>query len=276
MSNYGLIGNIAGGIRETMNQYQTMQNMKRQKKMMGLLQGVQENPITGEMDFTPEQKQKRDLEMRLLQSQIAKNYRGRADELDLTPGQKAADTTFGKEYADYGAGGGSATIDKNMGLLRGAIDKLEGKGGSKVETGGLSGYLPEWGQDLVASDVANVRDDIRSAIQTSLKQILGGQYTEREGKAIFERAFNPRLSSADNVKKAQAELAALESMAGQKDQAIRYFEKNGTLTGFKPMGLLKKKESPPPPGGDTAGNDSGPTLEELIAERNKRKKVAGQ
>lgn len=70
--NYGLISNIAGGIRETMTQYQMMQNQKKQEKMMGLLQGIQETP-EGDFQFTPEEKQRRDLANQLAQKQAQEN-----------------------------------------------------------------------------------------------------------------------------------------------------------------------------------------------------------
>jgi hypothetical protein len=52
--NWGLLNNMASGIKEAMTLYQTTQANKRQEKMMGLLQGVETNPETGEFQYTPE------------------------------------------------------------------------------------------------------------------------------------------------------------------------------------------------------------------------------
>lgn len=150
---------------------------------------------------------------------------------DLSPGEKKADQEFAKDAAEYYYGGGKATVEKNLGKLESAVQKLEQDG---ELGGGLSAYLPDVVDDAVNPERAAVRDDIRSAIQASLKQILGAQFTEKEGQAIFERAFNPRLSDAENARRVRAELNAIKRMADQKDKALAYFRDNRTLRGFKP------------------------------------------
>ncbi len=153
----------------------------------------------------------------------------------LTPGQEMADKEFGKEAADYYYGGGKSGVEKNMGKLEGAIQTLND---NPDLTGGWSTRVPIIGsdaaQDSINPQMAAVRDDIRGAIQGTLKQVLGGQYTEKEGEAIFNRAFNPRLSAAENVKRAQAELQALQSMAAAKDKSMGQFLASGTLKGYRP------------------------------------------
>lgn len=150
--------------------------------------------------------------------------------------QEAVDTTFGKDYGDYAAGGGRASVDKNLGLLGEAIQDLSGP---DEISGGATNSIPllnsDAAQDVINPKQAAVRDKIRSAVQGTLKQVLGGQYTEREGQAIFNRAYNPRLSDDENIKRAKAELSSLSAMAGDKDNAARFYEQNGTLRGFKPV-----------------------------------------
>lgn len=158
-----------------------------------------------------------------------------------SPAQSSVDSTFGKDYAEYNVGGGKATVDKNLGLLEQAAQELDAPG---ELGGGLSGLLPDRMQDLSNPKLASTRDKIRSAIQASLKQVLGAQFTEKEGQAIFSRAFNPRLSDAENAKRVRAELQSLSAMAQDKDNAARYYEQHGTLRGFQPTigkskGLMK-------------------------------------
>jgi hypothetical protein len=182
------------------------------------------------------------IKMQLEKSEIAKNLAmaraaGQKQELALTPGQKTADEQAGKDIADYYYGGGKATVEKNIGRLQGAIDKLQS---NPSLTGGISTRIPGLGsdiaQDTINPEMATVRDDIRGAIQGTLKQVLGGQFTEKEGEAIFSRAFNPRLSSAENVKRATSELESLKRMVGDKERAKDYFLAHGTLKGFEPTG----------------------------------------
>lgn len=152
-----------------------------------------------------------------------------------TVGQSAVDTTFAKDYADYQAGGGKATVEKNIGLLEGAIQELEKPG----ELGGkYSSALGDTGQDYLSPESSQVRDKIRSAIQASLKQVMGGQFTEKEAIAMFNRAYNPRLSDAENIARTQATLQEIRNMADEKDAAARHFEQYGSLKGYKPRQRL--------------------------------------
>lgn len=153
----------------------------------------------------------------------------------LTPGQKAADTSFAKDASEYFYGGGKSTVDKNLGRLGGAIDELQK---NPNITGGITTRIPglasDVAQDTLNPEMAKVRDDIRASIQGTLRQVLGPQFTEKEGEAIFNRAFNPRLSGAENARRAKAELDALKNMAAQKEQSMQQFMQSGTLSGFSP------------------------------------------
>ena len=59
--NYGLMTGIANGIKEGMLAYQTQKQINRQNDLSNLLQGVQENPETGQLELTPEMKTQRGL-----------------------------------------------------------------------------------------------------------------------------------------------------------------------------------------------------------------------
>lgn len=71
-TNYGMLGNIASGIREGLTAYQTTQNMNRQQQIENLLTGVQTNPITGDLDYTPQKKQELAVKAALTQRQADK------------------------------------------------------------------------------------------------------------------------------------------------------------------------------------------------------------
>lgn len=160
----------------------------------------------------------------------------------LSPGQKMVDTSFAKDYNDYQMGGGKATVDKNLGLLQGAADTLADK---KDLTGNWTQRTPFFNSDAIQSfinpDSLKVRDDIRGAVQASLRQTLGSQFTEREGEAIFNRSFDPKLSPQENIRRIQNVLGELKQNANAKEQAGQYYEGHGTLKGFSPasQGLLK-------------------------------------
>lgn len=159
-----------------------------------------------------------------------------ADRQSVDIGSKgtiAADQSFGKEYTDYKATGGFAEAEKNLQKLRESSNWLKT---GKAEAGSYLAAIP-WGigeklTDLTDEQLASVRDNVRGAIQGTLKQVLGGQYTEREGEAIFNRAFNPVLSSKENARRIDAEIVALTKRARAREAAMQYFEATGTLRGF--------------------------------------------
>jgi hypothetical protein len=155
----------------------------------------------------------------------------------LTVGQEAADKAFGKEYSDYQAGGGRAGLERNIGLLGGAVEKLKT---GQAKTGGWTTKIPGLSSDVVQESInpemIAARDAIRGAIQSTLRQTLGAAFTEKEGQAIFERAFNPRLSPEENVKRAQSVIQELQAQVDAKDKSVRQFEQAGTLRG---MGLIQ-------------------------------------
>lgn len=63
MQNYGLLTDMANGIKEGLIAYQTTANMKRQNQLFNLMHGIQEGP-GGQLGFTPEEQNKRDLEQK--------------------------------------------------------------------------------------------------------------------------------------------------------------------------------------------------------------------
>lgn len=154
----------------------------------------------------------------------------------LTPGQKAADTAFGKEYSDYIAGGGKADIEKNIQQLKDVRQEL---GKTDTATGPLIGLLPKSVRDLVTPKGAALQDKVEEVVQRNLRAILGAQFTEKEGERLIARAYNPRLSEAENMKRLNALITQIESAAQQKDLAAKFFEEKGTLQGFLGLGSFQ-------------------------------------
>jgi len=322
-ANYGLLNNIATGLREGLVTYQTLSNMKNQQRQNDLLMQMQmkekgyELTPSGELQqnlygqgldklkqqqlaeelnllnasspkskvygqifreslkesfptaaegldlsegiLSPKDYQsllpifKQDLATRLAMSNMAINQ-AKASSLSrpsaaLTPGQKAADVAFGKSYSDWNAEGGRTTVEKNLGLLQDSINELKQPG---EITGGLSTKIPGFKSDVAQSELnpqmLQVRDKARTAIQTSLRPILGAQFAAIEGEQIMNRAFDPKLNDEQNAQRLQAEFNAIQAMANDRDNAARYYEENGTLAGYKPAterskGLISDSDS---------------------------------
>lgn len=147
----------------------------------------------------------------------------------VTPAQKSVDTAFGKDYAEW-VTRGAAEADANILAFEEAISKLNQPG--RI-SGGPTSYLPEVGKKMFNKDLIQVRDKIRTAIQSGLRAVLGAQYTEKEGMAMFSRAFDENLSDQDNIERASTQLTKLKQMRQDKENAVGYYEDNGTLQGFK-------------------------------------------
>lgn len=140
-------------------------------------------------------------------------------------GKQEIARSTGKEYTDWETAGGKATFNKNLNKLENAAKILES---GQLKTGKISAALPLLGtdkaQDVLNPEIAKIRDDVRGAIQASLRQTLGAQFTEQEGEAIFNRSFNPRLSADENARRIRAEINGLKEMAVNKENS---FESQG-------------------------------------------------
>lgn len=237
-------------------------------------------------------------DMELKKSMVAKNEaeaaklkaEGANPAKTLTPGEEMADKTFGKDAAEYYYGGGKATVEKNLQRLEGAINKLRGNPDPKTGrptgdthlTGGWSTKVPGLGadaaQDVLNPEMASVRDDIRAAIQGTLRQVLGAQFTEKEGEAIFNRAFNPRLSAQENVRRATAELQSLRNMAADKDRSMQQFAASGTLKGLRPgaTNLSGQAQAPQGRGGYGQAYATEPPDFNSMSDEELQKYVGGQ
>lgn len=153
----------------------------------------------------------------------------------LTPGQEAADKEFGKEYSDLQAGGGIQGAKKNLQGLQSVQERLK----SAPEPNFLeraAGYLPDSFRSALTPEAKAQEDAVKGAIQNTLRQTLGSQFTEKEGTAILNRAYDPRLSNAENLKRVQKEAEALKSQLEQKMRSAQHFERTGSLVGLGAAG----------------------------------------
>jgi hypothetical protein len=168
-----------------------------------------------------------------------------------TAAQTAVDQAFGKDYADWNAGGGYSAVQKTQKQLEEQITRL-GKSDnisgpwigalSDVGSGGgLTGALAGWGQRTLYPESIDTRQQIEEAIQTNLRRVLGSQYTEKEGENLLRRTFDPGLDEGVNMRRAQQVLEQLNSMAQAKDAAAKHYEQHGTLVGWD--GSLARSQS---------------------------------
>jgi hypothetical protein len=152
--------------------------------------------------------------------------------LSLTPGQKALDTNFASEYANWGPGGGSAGVRKQIDLMASQVPKIQG---SNTVSGPIVGRLPEFMRQAINPESINVQNNIEAAIQSSLRETLGAQFTEKEGERLLARSYNPAVDEAENAQRTMRGVNELRDRAWAKDDASRYFGRTGTLQGHSPQ-----------------------------------------
>lgn len=150
--------------------------------------------------------------------------------LSMTPGRKAADVAFGKEYVDFNTTG-LPTAEKGIGTLEQARQELKDKGGEL--TGPIRGAMPDFIRAFTNPEAVAVKERIRGAVQSTLKSTLGAQFTEKEGERIFNNAYNDRLSPEENINRLDRIIAELKGGKESKQAMGDYFEQKGTLTGYK-------------------------------------------
>lgn len=145
-----------------------------------------------------------------------------------TPGRKKADELFADEYVQFKAAGGYADISKQLNQLREISKKL----GNKELTGPITGRTPDFINEVVNPEAIAAREAVQEVAQRNLRVVLGPQFTAKEGEALIERVYNPRLSEQENQKRVDRLIQQIEGAAKAKQEAADYFEKNGTLTGW--------------------------------------------
>lgn len=173
------------------------------------------------------------LDMREQEARI-KKMEAEAGAPKPTHGQKAVDSVFAKDFASWTAGGGFADVKKQLNQLRSVHTDLSSKDRKDDLTGFVPGILPDSIAPYVGYESAvATREAVEEVVQRSLRAILGAQFTEKEGERLIARAYNPRLSQAENAKRVGRLLTQLEDAADAKNEAIKYFEQNGTLSGWQ-------------------------------------------
>ena len=158
-------------------------------------------------------------------------------ERPMNKGEISTDEKFATIYTKYIDEGRGAKNITNLERLEDAQLILEtaAKNGvaiSGVTAGMLSGfpklsaYFNE--QGLMAEE------RVASVIQQSLKEILGGSFSEREGEALIRRGYNPNLSPEENLERLLDLKAQSEQLIETEKESVYHWENNNnSMRGYK-------------------------------------------
>lgn len=144
---------------------------------------------------------------------------------------KEVDQTFAKDYVAFKTGG-AQDVTKQLAQLQDVTKQLAAPGADL--TGPFRGSMPDGVQKFTSTgrNAIAMRERVEEVVQRSLRAILGGQFTEKEGERLIARAYNPSLSEKENGIRVGRLMTQLQQAYQSKSDAAQYFEKNNTLQGW--------------------------------------------
>jgi hypothetical protein len=175
--------------------------------------------------------------------------------------QRAVDSKFADDYVSFATGGFSET-QKQLQQLRAVSEALKNARPGSL-TGPRVGVLPRSAMAVVNPDALTALESVEEVGQRNLRLVLGPQFTEKEGERLISRVYNPMLRESDNLKRVERLYTQIEEAAKAKLDASQYFQKHGTLDGWKgKLWTLKDFE----PDGGKSKTTSNPLNESEMAE----------
>lgn len=152
-----------------------------------------------------------------------------------TEGQKAIDKAFGPEnYKWMTSGSASAKADlANLQFAKSSLEYSLQNNGKPLTGEPLQQLAATLGLTPVFfPNTQAVYDAVLSVAQKSLKEILGGQFAQKEGEEFLKRSFDPRLGVEENLRRIKILMGSVQSIADAKSAANTHFRKYGTLAQF--------------------------------------------
>lgn len=237
-------GITQGGVdqyRDTLNRY----NMQNQ--MVKTLADMKNLERDDELRNLKIQSLKQDIAEKkkpFAQSRAGQQYRMKLDadkKQMVTKGTEQRDKDFAKEWTKFNDLGGYTVIQSNLSKLKYARDAIQKainertKGGWNVGVSGkVIGTMPESTIPYIFPEAAQIQEAVAEVAQGNLRQVLGGQFAQKEGEQLIRRAYNPRLPEEMNLERLDRLINQIENAAGAKVAAGQYFENTGgTLKGYR-------------------------------------------
>lgn len=148
-------------------------------------------------------------------------------------GIKAKDKDFAKIANKWESGGKTDTL-KLINQLSKAVDALDS---GRNLSGPVIGIMPDQFNAFFNPEAIDVREKVQEVVARNLKEILGGQFAQKEGENLLARAYNPKLEEAENRRRVQALLKQIQQAAIARDSMVKYFnQNNGSLVGYEGAG----------------------------------------
>ena len=151
----------------------------------------------------------------------------------LTPLETKVEEKSAQDLVDFTIGGGFSDVQKGLSQLEIAKQTLQTQPEGRI-TGKLVGAQDDTGILKYTNPTAqDTKEQVQEIAQRNLRLILGPQFTAKEGEALINRVYNPALPQSVNVKRLDLLQEQMTSAAKTKQEAVDYYNTNGTLKGFK-------------------------------------------
>lgn len=175
-------------------------------------------------------------------AQILSEIGEKSTELNLTPAEESRDKTAGTALAKWDDSG-RATVTSNITALDSITKGLED---GQIKTRGFIDALPfgsDWARAIVNPDAQDAKNRVEGVIFQTLKETLGAQFTEKEGKRLVEASYNPMLSPEANAARLRDYSNGLKKAVGARESQMAYLKENKTLQGYDgatPEGIMSQ------------------------------------
>lgn len=152
----------------------------------------------------------------------------------LGKGQIKQDQVAGESIADWRSGG-AERFSTNITRLGNVINEIDANPEGNY-SGLMAGNVMEWGGGTGRSlmdDAAWAKQQVGAVVQQLLRETLGGQFAYKEGEALLERAWDPYLSTEDNVASVKILMEDMVRRKQRMDELSQYMDVNQTARGFR-------------------------------------------
>tara|TARA_R110002167_G_scaffold329378_2_gene535994 strand:- start:2800 stop:4062 length:1263 start_codon:yes stop_codon:yes gene_type:complete len=140
-----------------------------------------------------------------------------------------------KKYADLLPDltlSGISTAARNAATIKTVIEQLGNPKEGQDLTGPYQGMLGTLGRNIFAEESQEAFNNVASVLQQSLREILGGQFAEKEGAALIARGYDIYAPPEVNAARLRALYTQLEATAANKAKLMEYTNTYGTTAGF--------------------------------------------
>jgi len=144
---------------------------------------------------------------------------------------KKVDEDFAKEFPQLSASGLSSAA-RNAATIQTVLDKMGNTEGMQLSGAGQA-LLGRMGRALFNPEAENVKGLVGQVVQQSLRETLGGQFAQKEGEALIQRAYDEALPPEMNAARLRALFMQLQSIAQSKQAMYDYVKDRGTLEGYQ-------------------------------------------